>query len=282
MKLNFAVLSQPAQKARGQVGTTGTPINMRVCVSPLADSGMGTAGDKLASMAPKAEAASALPAICPQVSPACPHTVDDEKSNAGAASPVSPVVPIEIGWDASALVRSAKHVDVPVGADVSTCADCANFTRRKTCTEPVAAGLLTEAQGFGILWPDVEHAAQCVAFNAKLPKGAKSTRFKQSNEGDESGNAIRMDDDESLIFVARADHFTGMGRADAETLAEKLTRRDREHDDRRLCLECTWLGDSGRCLAAATGRISGADRRLEPVQTILRQCGAFGLRKGLT
>ena len=173
--------------------------------------------------------------------------------------------------------------DCRVSARVAlACPSCQHFTRRKTCTEPVAAGLLTAAQGFGIVWPDVEHATQCVAFNAKLPKGAKSTRFEQANGGDESGNAIRMDDDERTIFLARADQFTRMGRVDAEALAEKLTRRDRERDDRRLCLECTWLGDSGRCLAAATGRISGADRRLEPVQTILRQCGAFGLRKGLT
>ena len=73
-----------------------------------------------------------------------------------------------------------------------------------------------------------------------------------------------------------------MGRAaDAELLAERLTLRDRDGDDRRLCLECTWLGDTGRCLAAATGRIPGADRRLEQEQTILQRCDAFGLRKGL-
>ena len=73
-----------------------------------------------------------------------------------------------------------------------------------------------------------------------------------------------------------------MGRAaDAELLAERLTLRDRDGDDRRLCLECSWLGDTGRCLAAATGRIPGADRRLEQEQTILQRCDAFGLRKGL-
>ncbi len=83
-------------------------------------------------------------------------------------------------------------------------------------------------------------------------------------------------------FTAREARFTRMGRAaDAEHLAERLTLRDRQHDERRLCLECTWLGDTGRCIAAATGRLPGADRRLEPVPTILQRCDAFGLRKGL-
>lgn len=89
-------------------------------------------------------------------------------------------------------------------------------------------------------------------------------------------------DAEIDAFRRREALFTRMGRvADAEHLAERLIRRDREGDDRRICLECTWLGDTGRCLAAATGRVPGADRRLEPVRTILQRCGAFGLRKGL-
>lgn len=68
---------------------------------------------------------------------------------------------------------------------------------------------------------------------------------------------------------------------DAEAMAEALTLRDRQGDDRRICLECTHLGERGRCLAASAGRIPSADRRLEPVPTILQRCEAFGLRKGL-
>lgn len=67
----------------------------------------------------------------------------------------------------------------------------------------------------------------------------------------------------------------------AEGLAERLVLRDRQHDDRRLCLECTHLGDRGRCLAAATGRLPGVDRRLEPVPDMLQRCPAFGLRRTL-
>jgi hypothetical protein len=72
------------------------------------------------------------------------------------------------------------------------------------------------------------------------------------------------------------------GNDDAHDLAELLALRDARGDDRRMCVECTHLGDRGRCLAAAAGRLPGADRRLEPVQTILMRCMAFGLRKGLT
>ena len=88
-------------------------------------------------------------------------------------------------------------------------------------------------------------------------------------------------DAEIAAFTTRAARFAQMGRADADDLAERLTLRDRDDDDRRLCLECTWLGDAGRCLAAASGGLPGADRRLEPVQTTFQRCVAFGLRKGL-
>lgn len=42
------------------------------------------------------------------------------------------------------------------------CVDCKHFTRRRTCLEPVAAGLRTQAEGFGIAWPALgpAHTAQ--------------------------------------------------------------------------------------------------------------------------
>jgi len=52
-------------------------------------------------------------------------------------------------------------------------------------------------------------------------------------------------------FTARLHHFTRRGVAvvDAETLADKPVLRDREADDRRLCLECGNLsrGSGWRC-----------------------------------
>ena len=163
-----------------------------------------------------------------------------------------------------------------------TCAGCVHLLRHGTCAEPVDAGLLTAKEGFGIVWPPEGHGAACPAFIGKMPAAAADRPHRLTNDEGDRCHASCWDDAEIAAFTARAERFALLGRADADDLAERLTLRDRDGDDRRLCLECTWLGDSGRCLAAATGRISGADRRLEPVQTILRQCGAFGLRKGLT
>ncbi len=91
------------------------------------------------------------------------------------------------------------------------------------------------------------------------------------------------DDAEIDTFTAREARFTRIGPvADAEHLAEHLTLRDRQHDDRRLCLECVALADNGRCHVAARGRLPGVSRRLEPMQTILQRCEGFSLAPGLT
>ena len=97
-------------------------------------------------------------------------------------------------------------------------------------------------------------------------------------------HAGAWDDNELTAFTTRVLLLQrrGIEADDADNLAERLTLRDRDGDDRRMCVECSHLGDGGRCLAAAAGRVHGADRRLEPVPTILQRCEAFGLRKGLT
>ena len=282
MKLDFSALTQPAAKARGQVGTTGTPAFTRVCVSPLGQPGAGTTGDKPAALVLAPDLVVAVPAARPPVSPACPQAVDAEKLNAGAVSPVSPLVPAETAQVAA--VAPCEREDLagePTGASVNTCTDCRHLLRHGTCGEPVAAGLLTAEEGFGIVWPPERHGAKCPAFNGKMPTAAAIRPHRLTNDDADRCHAPCWDDAEIAAFTARTQRFTLLGRADADDLAERLTLRDRDGGDRRLCLECTWLGDTGRCLAATTGRIPGADRRLEPVQTILKRCGAFGLRKGL-
>ncbi len=114
------------------------------------------------------------------------------------------------------------------------------------------------------------------------PQPRRSGNPRMSPQQGNVCHAGGWDDAEIAAFTARTARFARLGHADADDLAERLTLRDRDGDDRRLCLECTWLGDAGRCLAAASGRIPGVDRRLEPVQTILQRCVAFGLRKGLS
>lgn len=55
-------------------------------------------------------------------------------------------------------------------------------------------------------------------------------------------NTVEID-----AFTARLARFTdkGMSLSDAEALADKLVVRDREGDDRRLCLECVHLSGFG-------------------------------------
>jgi hypothetical protein len=100
-------------------------------------------------------------------------------------------------------------------------------------------------------------------------------------QGDDC-HAGGWDDDEIDAYLAREARFARMGRADAEHLAERLTLRDRQHDDRRLCLECAALADNRRCLVAARGRLPGAARWLEPVPIILQRCEGFTAAPGLT
>ena len=233
-------------------------------------------------MALVADPAVAIPAACPPVSPTCPHAADPEKLNAGAVSPASPLVPVEMAQVAAAAPFEREDVaGEPTGASVNTCTGCKHLLRYGTCGEPVAAGLLTAKEEFAIVWPPEGHGTACPAFIGKMPTAAADRPHRLTNDEADRGHAPCWNDAEIAAFTARAKRFALLGRADADDLAERLTLRDRDGNDRRLCLECTWLGDTGRCLAAATGRIPGADRRLEPVQTILQRCGAFGLRKGL-
>lgn len=77
--------------------------------------------------------------------------------------------------DAEAAARGLL-ADGEVSARVArTCTGCEHFGRHRTCPAPVAAGLLTEAQGFGIAWPPEGHGAGCAAFSgwaARRPAGS--------------------------------------------------------------------------------------------------------------
>ena len=52
------------------------------------------------------------------------------------------------------------------------CADCRHLSRVNACLEPVAAGLLTEVEGYGVAWPPAGQAALCAAFSGKAPSKA--------------------------------------------------------------------------------------------------------------
>ncbi len=92
-------------------------------------------------------------------------------------------------------------------------------------------------------------------------------------------NTVEID-----TFTARLARFTdkGMSLPDAEALADKLVMRNREGDDRRLCLECVHLSGFGptswRCgnWQAAGIAIRPHDTQL-PAELVLQlqRCGGF-------
>lgn len=98
-----------------------------------------------------------------------------------------------------------------------------------------------------------------------------------SNDDHRAKTTTKAETSARVIRMARM----GWSEDRAQGIAARLEQRDADQDPRRMCIECTHLGDTGRCVAAALGRVIGADRRLEPVQDILLRCEAFGLRKGL-
>ena len=85
-------------------------------------------------------------------------------------------------------------------------------------------------------------------------------------------------------FAARLHQFTdkGLARNDGEALADKLVPRDREHDDRRVCLECKHFAGHGagswRCgnWQAAGVAIRSRDAQL-PADLVmqLQRCDGF-------
>ena len=81
-------------------------------------------------------------------------------------------------------------------------------------------------------------------------------------------------------FTACLARFTdkGLSLIDAEALADKLVIRDREGDDRRVCLECVHLRHGGRCgnWQAAGVAIRARDAQLPGDFTaMLQRCDGF-------
>ena len=92
-----------------------------------------------------------------------------------------------------------------------------------------------------------------------------------------------MNTGEIDTFTARLSRFTDKGLTldDGEALADKLVMRDREPDDRRLCLECTHLGGFGpqswRCGAWQVAGV--AIRAPADLVLQLQRCDGFASKK---
>lgn len=76
-------------------------------------------------------------------------------------------------------------------------------------------------------------------------------------------------------MVSRVERFVarGLDLIDATVLADSLVLRDRDGDDRRLCLECDHLRAGGRCGVRTVADVPAG--RLIDALPILQRCNQF-------
>jgi hypothetical protein len=60
-----------------------------------------------------------------------------------------------------------QHATGRPGIRPRSCTGCRHLTSVRTCKAPVAAGLLTPDEGFGIAWPPAGYGVDCKAFTPK-------------------------------------------------------------------------------------------------------------------
>lgn len=90
--------------------------------------------------------------------------------------------------------------------------------------------------------------AQQAHYEAKVERSAiLSADGMPCWEADELAGLPKWTDAEIVTFEKRVARSTWLGYPDAEGRAERLLRRDRDHDDRRLCIECLHAAPGWRC-----------------------------------
>lgn len=126
------------------------------------------------------------------------------------------------------------------------CHGCQHLLPRGTCAEPVAAGLLSATEGFGIVWPQPGHDATCPAFTKRtLPLGRP---YRLTRSQADAAHREPWGSDQIDLYRARTKRLRRMGfnAHDAEDLAELLHLRDTGGDDRLMCVECRHF-EAWRC-----------------------------------
>ena len=91
-------------------------------------------------------------------------------------------------------------------------------------------------------------------------------------------HSAAMNGGEIDTFTQRLHQFSrrGLAALDAESLADKLVTRDRESDDRRLCLECSNLSRAGGWRCAQWQRAGlGTASLLADLVRQLQRCDSF-------
>ena len=88
-----------------------------------------------------------------------------------------------------------------------------------------------------------------------------------------------MNTGEIDVFTMRLARFTdkGLSLDDSEALADKLVLRDRESDDRRLCLECAYLSGRAGAMRCAQWQRAGLGAAGAPagLHLVLQRCDGF-------
>lgn len=89
-----------------------------------------------------------------------------------------------------------------------------------------------------------------------------------------------LPDAERRRFDARVRMFTRIGfKNKAEEWAKKLTDRDRDGDDRRVCVECKHMQRDHGCWQAKQGRLEpGTAKEMRVLPFLLQRCCGFGWR----
>lgn len=92
-------------------------------------------------------------------------------------------------------------------------------------------------------------------------------------------HTMAMNTKEVDTFISRVEHFAikGVSYEAAERLADKLVIRDREGDDRRLCLECAHLQGAGRwrCVNWKQAEVAQVGLSRDLV-VMLQRCPGYG------
>ena len=127
---------------------------------------------------------------------------------------------------------------------------------------------------------------------ARLPRQQIEARTAAANDTTPAPDPDRwcyphtqaMNTGEIDTFTARLGMFTdkGVSYEDAERLADALLIRDREGDDRRLCLECAHLHGPGslRCSNVQQAGMA-CDGLARDLVVILQRCSGFAGWQGL-
>ena len=80
------------------------------------------------------------------------------------------------------LLTAPKPTSSQEPVIAQACTDCQHFGPRGTCFEPVAAGLRTKLEGFGIAWPPDDQAQSCTAFSDRPVAPSQDRPHKLTRE----------------------------------------------------------------------------------------------------